>query len=428
MAVPTSLDAAAVDAAFARRVAPLERLGEQADLLALAARDVAARMARGGRLLLFAGGGATTDAAHVAVEFVHPVGVGKPSLPALSLTADVASLLGTAAGHGLEQVFAHQVRLIGGPDDVAVGLSADGRSPAVAAGLRAARSSGLLTVALLGGDGGAIALDRLADHCLVNGAADPRLAKEAHVTTYHVLWELVHVFLDHPEALTDRPPPVAGGVEQLYPFLYGGGGDGQEVLTEAVVSTRVKVADVLALRHEVLQEQRLRLVACARRMAEAFDAGATLLAFGNGGSSTDAQALAAAFLAAPSGQPLPALCLTNDVAVVTALANDVGFEVIFARQLEAYGRPGDIAVGLSTSGGSPNVLAGLTTAKQRGMTTIGLAGYGGGQMASLDAIDHLFTVPSSSVHRVQEVQTTIYHVLWELVQEALASRAAATAT
>jgi D-sedoheptulose 7-phosphate isomerase len=428
MAVPTALAAGIVDACFARRVAPLERLGEHADLLALAARDVAARLARGGRLLLFAGGGATTDAAHVAVEFVHPVGVGKPSLPALSLTADVASLLATASSHGLDQVFAHQVRLIGGPDDVAVGLSVDGRSPAVAAGLRAARDAGLLTVALLGGDGGAIARDRLAEHCLVNGAPDAHLAKEAHVTTYHVLWELVHVFLDHPEAMTDAPPPAAGGVEQLYPFLYGGGGGSQQVLTEAVVSTRVKVADVLALRHEVLQEQRTQLATCAGRMAEAFDQGATLLAFGNGGSSTDAQELTASFMAPPSGRPLPALCLTNDVAIVTALSNDIGFDVVFARQVEAFGRPGDIAVGLSTSGGSPNVLAGLRTAKERGMTTIGLAGYGGGQMATLGAIDHLFTVPSSSVHRVQEVQTTIYHVLWELVQQALPSRAAATAT
>jgi D-sedoheptulose 7-phosphate isomerase len=115
------------------------------------------------------------------------------------------------------------------------------------------------------------------------------------------------------------------------------------------------------------------------------------------------------------------LGLTNDVAVLTALSNDVSFDVVFARQLAAFGRPGDVALALSTSGGSRNVLAGLDAAKRMGMLTIGLAGYGGGRMAESSAVDHLFAVPSSSVHRVQEVQTTVTHVLWEAITHELSA-------
>jgi D-sedoheptulose 7-phosphate isomerase len=121
----------------------------------------------------------------------------------------------------------------------------------------------------------------------------------------------------------------------------------------------------------------------------------------------------------PGARPLPAVALTTDVAVVTALSNDVGFEVVFARQLAAFARPGDVAVGLSTSGGSANVLQGFAEARRRGLVTVGFAGYDGGRMAAAGTIDHLFVVPSSSVHRIQEAQTTTYHVLWELTQSAL---------
>jgi D-sedoheptulose 7-phosphate isomerase len=115
--------------------------------------------------------------------------------------------------------------------------------------------------------------------------------------------------------------------------------------------------------------------------------------------------------------------LTDDIATLTALANDVGFELVFARQLAAAARPSDVALGLSTSGGSANVLRGFAAARERGLLTIGLAGYSGGPMAEAAArgeIDHLFVMPSASVHRIQEAQTTTYHVLWELVQQALA--------
>ena len=212
------------------------------------------------------------------------------------------------------------------------------------------------------------------------------------------------------------------GVESLYPFLYAGEADLDEVLGQVRRSTVEKAAEIVALRRLMLERDQARLVVCATAMAASFAGGGRLFAFGNGGSSTDAQAVATTFLhPGPGGRPLPALSLTDDVAVVTALANDVGFEVVFARQLAAFAKPGDIAVGLSTSGNSDNLIRAFEEASRRGLLTVGLAGYQGGKMAEVDTIDHLFVAPSSSVHRIQEAQTTTYHVLWELTHTALAA-------
>ena len=212
------------------------------------------------------------------------------------------------------------------------------------------------------------------------------------------------------------------GVESLYPFLYSGVSDVDAVLAEVSRSTTEKTEEITRLRADVLKLYRDRLIECAGAMARSFAAGGRLFSFGNGGSSTDAQAVAELFQnPGPAGRPLPAQALTTDVAVLSALANDVSFEVVFARPLAANGRERDIAVGLSTSGGSANVLRGFDEATRRGMLTIGLAGYDGGKMAEADTIDHLFIMPSSSVHRIQEAQTTTYHVLWELTQLALGS-------
>jgi len=210
------------------------------------------------------------------------------------------------------------------------------------------------------------------------------------------------------------------GVESLYPFLYADKVDLAAVLAQVSASTVAKAREITELRQRVLAESGERLARCAADMAERFAAGGRLLSFGNGGSSTDAQEVAGLFLSPGDGfRPLPALCLTNDIAVVTALTNDIGFDVVFARQLAALSRPGDIAVGLSTSGNSANLLAAFDEAARRGLLTVGVAGYDGGRMGELDSIDHLFTVPSASVHRVQEAQTTVYHVLWELVLDRL---------
>jgi D-sedoheptulose 7-phosphate isomerase len=191
-----------VTAAFGRRDGAMADLADQAGGVAGACYDMAVRFHRGGKLVVFGTGGASTDAQHVAVEFVHPVIVGKRALPAISLTSDIATITGVAASEGLAQIFAHQLRVLAEPDDIALGISADGNCASVLAGLAAARERGMLTIALAGGDGGAIAASPAVDHVLVARSADPRIVKETQVTAYHVLWELVHVFFEQPGVLS----------------------------------------------------------------------------------------------------------------------------------------------------------------------------------------------------------------------------------
>ena len=195
-----------VDALFARREAPVLALAGDAREVARACHDMARRFHRGGKLVVFGNGGPSTDAQHVAVEFVHPVIVGKRALPAISLTADVATVTGVANRVGLEDVFAHQLRILGEPADIALGISTDGECGNVGRALETARDLGMLTVALTGGNGGAIAATTGLDHVFIARSGDPRVVKEVHVTTYHVLWELVHVFFEQPGVLT---PEVA---------------------------------------------------------------------------------------------------------------------------------------------------------------------------------------------------------------------------
>ena len=228
----------------------------------------------------------------------------------------------------------------------------------------------------------------------------------------------------------DAGPPAgeaAGGIESLYPFLYAGTTDRAAdraantaaVLDQVRASTLAKIAEITELRQAVAQQDAARLAECAAEAAARFAAGGRLFAFGNGGSATDAQQLATLFLnPGHDWTPLPAFSLASDTSVLTALANDVGVEVVFSRQLGAFGTKHDIAVGLSTSGNSANLVRAFDEAARRGMLTIGLAGYDGGKMAELDSIDYLIVAPSSSVHRIQEAQTTTYHVLWELTATA----------
>ena len=214
--------------------------------------------------------------------------------------------------------------------------------------------------------------------------------------------------------------PSAGTIESLYPFLYSGTTDVSAVLDQVRQSTVAKAGEILALRRTVRDTAGPQLLACAADMAGRFTAGGRLLAFGNGGSATDAQQLATLFLyPGGSARPLPALSLATDASVLTALSNDVGVDVVFARQVAAFGGKSDIAVGLSTSGNSENLLRAFDEASRRGLLTVGIAGYAGGKMAELASIDYLFVAPSTSVHRIQEAQTTMYNILWELCQGAL---------
>ncbi|MFN2495492.1 MAG: SIS domain-containing protein [Pseudonocardiaceae bacterium] len=197
----TELTSALVDRIFARRTQATRALGQDAEAVARACYDMALRFHRGGRLVCFGNGSAATDAAHIVVEFVHPVVVGKRALPAVSLANDAATMSGITRLGGFEDSFAAPLRLQAAAEDIALGVSADGECANVARALRTAHDMGLLTVALVGGDGGQIARIAGLDHVLIARSEDPRVVKEVHVTTYHVLWELVHVFFEQPGVL-----------------------------------------------------------------------------------------------------------------------------------------------------------------------------------------------------------------------------------
>jgi D-sedoheptulose 7-phosphate isomerase len=194
-------------AALLGREEPARLLAQDAERVARACHAMAVRFHRGGKLVVFGSGGPTTDAQHISVEFVHPVIVGKRALPAIALTSDVATVTGIAGREGLAEVFAHQLRYLAEPEDIALGLSSDGHDPAVLRGLEVAAERGLLTIALLGGDGGEIATAGVAEHVLLARSDDPLVVKEVHVTAYHLLWELVHVFFEQPGVLS---PEVVG--------------------------------------------------------------------------------------------------------------------------------------------------------------------------------------------------------------------------
>jgi D-sedoheptulose 7-phosphate isomerase len=191
---------------FDRRVEPGRALAEEAEVIAAACRDMAGRFRAGGKLVVFGNGTAATDAEHIAVEFVHPVIVGKRALPALSLSGDSATITGVAADLGFDEVYAHQVRQWAAPGDIVLGLAAGRGSDNVARGLDAAHRQGCLTVALLGGEAASMAGEGFVDHAVVARSDDPQIIKEIHVTAYHVLWELVHVFLEQSE--TEALPPA----------------------------------------------------------------------------------------------------------------------------------------------------------------------------------------------------------------------------
>ena len=218
----------------------------------------------------------------------------------------------------------------------------------------------------------------------------------------------------------------------LYPFIEGDETDSVSLLADLTGSAEGKWAQSAGLRTETLDrcEEQLRTVAAA--MAERFAAGGRLFAFGNGGSAADAEGVAQLYtrppVATPLGaqrpMPLPARSLAEDQAVLTALSNDIGFDVVFSRQLIAHGHPSDIAMGFSTSGNSDNLLVAFAEATKRGMLTVGLAGYDGGRMAADPNLEHCLVVRSDSVHRIQESQASLTHVLWTYVQEALQTAAA----
>ncbi|RFZ04602.1 Phosphoheptose isomerase [Mycobacterium marinum] len=206
----------------------------------------------------------------------------------------------------------------------------------------------------------------------------------------------------------------------LYPFIDAQEEDPQSLLADLAASAQAKAAESLALRRSTLEANAELLDQAATEMACRFRVGGRLFTFGNGGSCTDSATLAGLFARPPIGTPttsLPAWSLTADQAIITALGNDVGFELVFARQLIARAQAGDIAIAMSTSGNSPNLLTALAEARQRGLYTVGFAGYDGGAMADNPNVDACFIVRSQSVHRIQESQALLGYQLWLATHE-----------
>ncbi|HVA10406.1 MAG TPA: SIS domain-containing protein [Acidimicrobiales bacterium] len=206
----------------------------------------------------------------------------------------------------------------------------------------------------------------------------------------------------------------------LYPFIEADERDSSGLLADLAVSAVAKMQESRSLRAATLERCHDAIAQAGLAMAERFAAGGRLFAFGNGGSATDADGTVHLFRVPPSGRPLPAMSLVDDRAVLTALSNDVGFELVFSRQLIAHAHDGDIAVGFSTSGDSINMLNAFEEADRRGLLTVGLCGYEGAAMAVSDAVHHCLVVKSDSVHRIQEAQAAVMLAVWSSVQRCLA--------
>ena len=203
----------------------------------------------------------------------------------------------------------------------------------------------------------------------------------------------------------------------LYPFIDSEETDAGSLLDDLSVSARGKASESARLQQESLNEYAPALTAAGVVMAERFLRGGRLYTLGNGGSSTDAATLASLFSRPARGRAVAAWSLAADEAIVTALGNDVGFDLIFKRQIIAHARDRDVAIALSTSGNSEDLMSAVTEAKQRGLLTIGFSGHDGGRMAVAEDLDYCYTVHSQSIHRIQESHALLGFRLWSVVQE-----------
>jgi D-sedoheptulose 7-phosphate isomerase len=359
----------------------------EAPRLAEACHQMSRRFLAGGRLLAFGNGSAATDAQHVSVEFVHPVIVGKRALPALDV--------------GYE--FETRLPVILHPHDMVMGFAFPESDDAVERALGAASERGALTFALAGETG---------DYPFALPDEDLFVCQEVFEVLYHMLWETVHVYFEHREQGHD-----VGASSFLYPFLGREEQALESVVKEVQGSMLQKMEEVNGMRAAVAETEADAISEIAAGVSERLASGGKIIAFGNGGSATDANDLVIDCMTPPPGfGTIPAVSLAAEPANVTAIANDVGVEAIFLRQLIAHARPEDVAVGISTSGGSPNILAALGEARKRGLLTVGIVGYDGGRVVSERLADHAVVVRSDYIPRIQEVQASVYHVLRGLVE------------
>jgi D-sedoheptulose 7-phosphate isomerase len=359
----------------------------EAHRLAEACREMSDRFLRGGRLLAFGQGPYATDAQHVSVEFVHPVIVGKRALPALDLSI----------------LFRPWLDAILSPNDIVMGFGPPDGDPEVWAALDSARERKAMTFALPGIEG---------SYTIPPASADPFIQQELVELLYHTLWETVHVYLERRELGHD-----VGAAEFLYPFLGRQRQATDDVTTEVADSIRMKVGDDAKLRAQVAREESEEISGAVAAISDRVRRGGKLIIFGNGGSATDANDFAIDCVAPRlSWKPLPAISLALEPANITAISNDVGTEVVFLRQMIAQAQPDDIAVAISTSGGSRNIIIALEEARKRKMLIVALLGYDGGEILRRGLADFPLIVRCDYIPRIQEVQASIYHVIRESLE------------
>jgi D-sedoheptulose 7-phosphate isomerase len=241
---------------------------------------------------------------------------------------------------------------------------------------------------------------------------DPFIHQELVEIFYHTLWETVHVFLEHRELGHD-----VGEAGFLYPFLGQEKQETSSLVDEVAASIQMKVRDDTALRTRLAREESELIGAAATAIHERLARGGKLILFGNGGSATDANDWAMDCVLPQAGRrAIPAISLSMEPANLTALANDIGVEVIFLRQLMAQAKPEDIAIGISTSGGSRNIVAALEEARKRNLLTVALLGNDGGEVARRSLADFPIIVRSDYIPRIQEVQASAYHVILDTLE------------
>ena len=347
---------------------------------------MASRFARGGKLLACGLRHAMTDAQHVAVEFVHPVVVGKRALPAWDVShRSCPSLIALTR-----------------PEDIVMAFDPSGTDPGLERSLEAVRARGAQTFALAG---------RHADYAIDIVDPDPFIHQEIVEILYHVLWETVHVFLEH-----GATPHDAGPAAFLYPFLADGEQQTEGLIGQVTTSMQSKARDDERLRTAVAESQCPAIAGAITAIRKRVLEGGKLLMLGNGGSATDATDWALDCVDSPKGYPpIPAISLAANPSVVSALANDVGLDAVFVRQLMAHAEPRDVIIALTTSGASTNVIAALVEARRRGLLTVALTGYNGGEIARQRLADFSIVVPSDYIPRIQEVHASVYHVMTDLI-------------
>jgi len=219
-------------------------------------------------------------------------------------------------------------------------------------------------------------------------------------------------------------PTLDNFSRSFYPFLHDEKSQSESLLKDLGFSILEKARESAEVKTEFFAQNKDTILAASLALARSFSRGRKLLVCGNGGSATDAQHISVEFMhpITVGRKALPAICLTNDIAMVTAVANDVGFDDVFTRQIIGLGVEGDVFLGISTSGNSTNLLHGFATARRLKLVTIGFAGNDGGEMNAMSAaglLDYCLTVPTASIHRIQETHVALYHIMWDMVHTML---------